>query len=178
LDDGLKKLDKMTNEEARMASAEALKLAHVIDAKVDGVDEKVQGVGEQVKDVDERVQAVSKNVQVVDDSVRAVEEKMQEVLDGAQLVTDLIDTVTDFELSRWKASGNGSQNDHATNGVWCRRCKSFVILSLIRRRSNFQPNDRVAIARWPYKMAIAFRSVYKSQLRIRPSARRDGRVVL
>jgi hypothetical protein len=33
LDDGLKKLDKMTNEEARMANAEALRVGHDIDKK-------------------------------------------------------------------------------------------------------------------------------------------------
>jgi hypothetical protein len=44
LEDGLKKLDKMTNEEARMANAETMRLAHSIDKKVEGVDEKVQTI--------------------------------------------------------------------------------------------------------------------------------------
>jgi hypothetical protein len=34
LEDGLKRLDKMTNEEARMANAEVMRLAHDIDKKV------------------------------------------------------------------------------------------------------------------------------------------------
>ncbi|KAF8262339.1 hypothetical protein EI94DRAFT_1704846 [Lactarius quietus] len=42
LDDGLKMLDKMTNEEARMANAEAMRLAYDIDKKVDRVDEKCE----------------------------------------------------------------------------------------------------------------------------------------
>ena len=37
LEDGLKKLDKMTNEEARMANAEAMRLAYDIDKKVEGL---------------------------------------------------------------------------------------------------------------------------------------------
>ena len=37
LEDGLQKLDKMTNEEARMANAEAMRLAYDIDKKVEGL---------------------------------------------------------------------------------------------------------------------------------------------
>ena len=42
LDDGLKRLDKMMNEEARMANGEAMKIAHDIDTKAVGVEKKVQ----------------------------------------------------------------------------------------------------------------------------------------
>ncbi|KAN0136165.1 hypothetical protein V8E53_006025 [Lactarius tabidus] len=79
LEDGLKKLDKMTNEEARMANAEALRLCQTIDKKVDVVDERVQGVGGQVKDVDERVQDVSGQVKDVDEKVEDVDAKVQGV---------------------------------------------------------------------------------------------------
>ena len=68
LGDGLKKLDKMTNEEARMANAEGLRLGYIIEKKVEGVDEKVQGVGAQVTGVDEKVKAVEKKV---DDAKRS-----------------------------------------------------------------------------------------------------------
>jgi t-SNARE complex subunit (syntaxin) len=91
LNDGLQKLDKMTNEEARMAGAEVLRLAHNIDEGVKGVDNKVQGVGNLVKDVGEKVQGVNKNVQVVseqvqgvDTNVKTVEVKVQTVIDGAR----------------------------------------------------------------------------------------------
>ena len=62
LDDGLKKLDRMTNEEARMANAESLRLGYNIEKKVEGVDEKVQGVAAQVTGVDEKVKVVEKKV--------------------------------------------------------------------------------------------------------------------
>jgi hypothetical protein len=68
LDDGLKKLDKMTNEEARMANAEGLRLGYNIDKKVEGVDEKVQGVSAQVTGIDEKVKVVEKKV---DDAKRS-----------------------------------------------------------------------------------------------------------
>jgi hypothetical protein len=90
LEDGLQKLDKMTNEEARMAGAEVLRLAHKIDEGVKGVDNKVQGVRNQVKAVDEKVQGVNKDLHVVgvqvqdiDKNVKIVEEKVQVVIDGA-----------------------------------------------------------------------------------------------
>ena len=37
LEDGLQKLDRMTNEEARMANAEVMMLAYDIDKKVEGL---------------------------------------------------------------------------------------------------------------------------------------------
>jgi hypothetical protein len=86
LEDGLLKLDKMTNEEARMANAEVLRLAH-------NIDEKVEGVGIQVKDVDEKVQGIDKdvrgvNVQVqsVEKNVNVIKEMVKEVMAGAQTV--------------------------------------------------------------------------------------------
>ncbi|KAH8980416.1 hypothetical protein EDB92DRAFT_1820571 [Lactarius akahatsu] len=72
LEDDLKKLDKMTTEEARMANAETLKITHDIDKKVDGVDEKVQGVRAGVKDVDEKVQGVDEKVQTIIDDGKEV----------------------------------------------------------------------------------------------------------
>ena len=72
LDDGLKKLDKMTNEEARMANAEVLRLAH-------NIDENVKGVGTQVKDADEKVQGVIKDVQGVSLQVRDVDDNVKVV---------------------------------------------------------------------------------------------------
>ena len=70
LEDGLTQLDKMTNEEARMAYAEVLRIAHNIDKKVEGVDEKVQCVVIQVKGVDKKVEVVEEKVQMVLESAR------------------------------------------------------------------------------------------------------------
>jgi hypothetical protein len=44
IDHALKGLDKLTQEEARMASAELLKITHGVDDRVKGVDERVQEV--------------------------------------------------------------------------------------------------------------------------------------
>ena len=51
MEDALERLDKLTQEEARMAAAEALKIARGIDVKVDGVDDKVKGVDRKVGSV-------------------------------------------------------------------------------------------------------------------------------
>ena len=37
IEDSLEKLDKLTQEEARMASAEQLKIAHGVDSKLDDI---------------------------------------------------------------------------------------------------------------------------------------------
>ena len=71
LEGGLKKLDKMKNEEARMANAELMWLAYDINKKVEGIDEKVLGVEGNV-----------------------VENKVQTVMDGVKMYFDLLSTLS------------------------------------------------------------------------------------
>ncbi|KAH9069606.1 hypothetical protein EDB83DRAFT_440420, partial [Lactarius deliciosus] len=59
LEDGLKKLEKLTNEEVVMAAVQVLNVTHKIDNKVTGVDEKVQVVNVNVKAVDDKVQTMA-----------------------------------------------------------------------------------------------------------------------
>ena len=66
IEDGLKRLDKLTQEEARMAAAQNLKVTHAvaetvvaIDIRVDDVDDRVAGVSDQVASVDDRVQQMA-----------------------------------------------------------------------------------------------------------------------
>jgi hypothetical protein len=58
IEDSLERLDKLTQEEARMASAELLKMTYSIDDRVKGVDGKVQDVSSDVHDVGNKVQGV------------------------------------------------------------------------------------------------------------------------
>jgi hypothetical protein len=99
LEDSLKRLDKLTQEEARMATAQVLKVTNTIDQgvrgvtdKVVGVDDRVAGVGRRVDGVDSRVVgvdnklgAVSDSVAEVGDRVRTVDNKIEMVIEGAQL---------------------------------------------------------------------------------------------
>ena len=58
LEDALKKLDRLTQEEARMALAEVLRIAHNIRDEVKVVDGKVENIGDKVQGVDDKVQVV------------------------------------------------------------------------------------------------------------------------
>jgi len=58
LEDALKKLDRLTHEEARMALAEVLKITNNIRDGVNVVDGKVEAIGDKVQCVDEKVQVV------------------------------------------------------------------------------------------------------------------------
>ena len=51
VEDALQRLDKLTQEEARMAAAEALTITRGIDDKVRDVDKRIQQVGNQVSDL-------------------------------------------------------------------------------------------------------------------------------
>ena len=81
LEDGLKRLDKMTNEEARMANAEVLKIAHDID-------KKVQGVGVQVKVVDNKVEVIEAKVQMVLDGARRTAYNLDDERSSLSVVFD------------------------------------------------------------------------------------------
>ena len=67
LEDALKKLDRLTQEEARMALAEMLSVTHNIRDEVKIVDDKVGRVENKVEGVDDKVQRVDDKVQVVID---------------------------------------------------------------------------------------------------------------
>jgi hypothetical protein len=51
MEDSLKKLDKLTHEEARMATAENLKATHAVGADVREVIDKVRVVDDRVAEV-------------------------------------------------------------------------------------------------------------------------------
>jgi hypothetical protein len=58
LEDAVKRLDNLTQEEARMAIAEVLRITHNVRNVVEAVDGKVADVGDKVQGVDEKVQIV------------------------------------------------------------------------------------------------------------------------
>jgi hypothetical protein len=58
LEDALKKLDKLTNEEARMATAQNLKVAHTVD-------DRVKRVGGEVKEVNDKVTVLVDGTRIV-----------------------------------------------------------------------------------------------------------------
>jgi hypothetical protein len=89
MEDALRKLDKLTQEEARMAAAENLKATYAVDKRVQGVadtvagvDDRVAGVSSQVAIVDNRVAGVDDRVVIVDDRVKVVDGRVMEVIAG------------------------------------------------------------------------------------------------
>ena len=95
IEDSLGKLDNLTQEEARMASAEQLRIAHSVEGKVIGVDEKVQGVGDDVQDVGKKVEDVNNRVQNVGDKVQGVDDKVQGIDSDMKGVVDRVEAVDD-----------------------------------------------------------------------------------
>ena len=59
IEDSLERLDKLTQEEARMASAEQLKMTHSVDVRVRGVEDRVQGIDSNVRGVDVKLDQVN-----------------------------------------------------------------------------------------------------------------------
>ena len=71
--DALKKLDKLTQEEARMAVAQNLKATHVVDERVRGVDNRVADVDDRVAGVDDRV---ARHAARMDDRLAGIDERV------------------------------------------------------------------------------------------------------
>ena len=82
IEDALKRLDKLTQEEARMAAAASLKVTHTVDKRVEGVADTVEAIDNRVAGVDDRVAGVNDRVVTVDDRVKVVDNKVMEVIAG------------------------------------------------------------------------------------------------
>jgi hypothetical protein len=55
VDDALKRLDNLTQEEARMATTQVLKATLIVNDRVRSVDDRVAGVDGRVKAIDRKV---------------------------------------------------------------------------------------------------------------------------
>src|SRR5258708_39383697 len=95
IEDALKRLDKLTQEEARMAAAENLKVAHTVDERVKGVVDTVEAIDNKVASVDGRVAAVNDPVVAVHDQVASVNERVVTIDDRVKVVNNsLMQVVT------------------------------------------------------------------------------------
>ena len=84
LEDALKKLDRLTQEEARMAIAENLRITHSVRDEVKVVDSKVERVEDKVEDVGDKVEVIGDKLDDIDDKVQCVDEKVQVAIDGTR----------------------------------------------------------------------------------------------
>ena len=85
IEDALKKLDILTQEEAQMAAAQVLKATHTTDntGRVRGVADIALGVDSRVAVVSDQVQGIGDQVQDIGDRVQGVDEKVTAAMDGA-----------------------------------------------------------------------------------------------
>jgi hypothetical protein len=83
IEDALKRLDKLTQEEAWMGIAQNLKATHNVGESVKEVVDNVVAINNNVAGVDDRVAGVSDRVASVDDRVRVVDDNVTEVIRGA-----------------------------------------------------------------------------------------------
>ena len=70
IEDALGRLDRLTQDEVRMAAAQGLKATHEVEDKVQGVSTKVQGVDTKVQGVGDRVRDVGDKIDLVIDGVQ------------------------------------------------------------------------------------------------------------
>ena len=102
LEGALKKLDSLTQEEARMALAEVLKISHnirdgvkVVDGKVESVGYKVDDMGDKVADIGGRVAGVGNVVEGVSGKVGDMGDKVEDIGDKVQCVDKKVQVVID-----------------------------------------------------------------------------------
>jgi uncharacterized protein YoxC len=74
IEDALKRLDKLTQEEVRMATAQLLTLTHGVDDKATRIDDEVKSVNGKVTRIDDEVKGVGGKVNDIGDAVRVVHE--------------------------------------------------------------------------------------------------------
>ncbi|SRR6266404_5432718 len=83
IEDSLAKLDKLTQEEARLAIVEVKSLTHKVDDKVKIIEKGVQGVDGKVERIVERAQAIDYGVQQVDQKVGVANDTLKQIVDGS-----------------------------------------------------------------------------------------------
>ena len=123
LEDALKRLDKLTNEEARMATAQVLKATHTVEERVRGVadtligvDDRVARVEDGVTSVDNRVAGVDERVNGVDDRLAGVDNKVDQVKSSSSPSITL--SVWPYHPCRESIAGKHSQMAITTGSVY------------------------------------------------------------
>ena len=135
LEDALQKLDRLTQEEARMALAELLRVTHSVRSEVKVVDDKVEIVQDNVEDMGDKVQCVDEKVQQTANSVDEV--KCSWSPDLAVVRCLYLDLLTGNQLKQllraWLSPGDPSINQniarkaqHKGTAVWFFQGSIFI----------------------------------------------------
>ena len=129
LEDSLKKLDRLTQEEARIALSEVLKITQNTRDEVKVVDGKVEIVGDKVMDVGTEVKGVGIKVDDVGDKVEDVGDKVEDIGDKVDDIGDKVEDVGD------KVEDVGDKVEDLGDKVHCVDEKVQVIIDGARRLS-------------------------------------------
>jgi archaellum component FlaC len=146
IENALRTLDELTQEEARMAISQVWKATRKIDERLAGVDERVgsidgrvarvdervisvdegvTSVGESVANIDERLAGIDERLAVVDETVRAIDDRVAEILDG-RYTSISCRKDSNSAAPRWKRS-KGSHASYATISRGSRPSEKFVV---------------------------------------------------
>ncbi|KAH9052799.1 hypothetical protein EDB87DRAFT_1691449 [Lactarius vividus] len=109
LEDAIKKLDRLTQEEARMAVAEVLKITHIVHSNVKVVDGKVERIDDKVEDMGGKVGDMSGKVDDMGEKVENMGSKVNDVGDKVDGVGDKVDDVGDKVEDMGQDIGNRVQ---------------------------------------------------------------------
>ena len=82
IEDALNRLDRLTQEEAQMATVQLLKAINTIDNRVREIADNILDVDNRVASVGGQVQGVGDQVQGVSDQVQGIDEKLTTTTDG------------------------------------------------------------------------------------------------
>src|SRR6266702_1335384 len=130
LEDAVKKLDRLTQEEARMALTEVLRITHSVRDEVKVVDGKVESMDDKVEDMGDKVEDIGDKVGDIGDKVQCVDEKVQVVIDGAQGVSrqsPIPFNIYTFRRKGCNSGGEGSKISYPTDSKQRRRNQVFVV---------------------------------------------------
>ncbi|KAH9977500.1 hypothetical protein BJV74DRAFT_153162 [Russula compacta] len=129
IEDALRRLDKLTQDEVRMAAAESLKAIHGVDDKVVCVGNELQGVSSQVQGVDNRVKGFDGKIDAVIDGGDKIREEMQHI---ANDVGDQKRNQLRQDLAKWLSPPDPSINyntasdvHHEGTTVWFTQSSTF-----------------------------------------------------
>ena len=117
LEDSLQRLDRLTQEEARMASTEQLKMAQNIDDRVAAVQGEVRGTRGDVQIVRGAVQIVGHRVRAINNRVQGINTEVKDIFSKVQGVDDKFDrdirslsfTVTLIPMALTSSQGTTSE---------------------------------------------------------------------
>ena len=118
IEEALQRLDKLTQEEARMAAVEALTITRGIEDKVKDMDESLDGV-------DERVQGVGVKLEGINDKVFGVDHKVGRVIEGELYC---ISRPLNLSSTLCPVRCKGNRSSDSTSVQSSQRPKPFVIV--------------------------------------------------